>query len=205
MHNFIHKFYLFLKFSKSPYKKYFDVQIQRTLNNKNRTQKRVEKLIDQLGKLNIFSSREKALFVGCRNIHEILYFKRKNTAKATGIDLFSESKLIKVMDMHDLKFADNTFDLIFSSHSLEHSYDPQKAINEFVRVAKKESWFVIEIPINYKVQGADLVDFKNEKEILKLFSVKKIELKYKKTLKKNNPQNCSGTDTLSLIFKINKN
>jgi len=205
MKNIVHKLKHYLKFHNDPAKEKLDVQLKRTLiKKKSVDKKRVEFLIDLLGKYKKFKSGERALFVGCRNPYEISYFKKFNQAKSIGIDLFSESKLIKVMDMHQLEFKDNSFDLIFASHSLEHSHHPQQAVNELIRVLKNNAWLVIEVPVNYETQESDLTDFKNTKTILKLFSKTKATVIWQRLARKGDKLNHSGTDVLSLIIKLNK-
>ena len=40
-----------------------------------------------------------------------------------GIDLLADGSGILAMDMHQLTFPDQSFDAVFSCHSLEHAYD----------------------------------------------------------------------------------
>jgi SAM-dependent methyltransferase len=80
----------------------------------------------------------KVLSIGPRNEGEILLlsklgFKWKNIIAA---DLFSYSPKIIVMDMHDLQFPNNNFDIVISSWVLRYSYDIQKAVDEIIRVSK---------------------------------------------------------------------
>jgi len=205
MENLVHKIKHYLKFHNNPTRNQLYIQLKRTLIKKKCVdKKRVEYLIDVLGKYKKFKSGEKTLFVGCRNPYEISYFKKYHQVQAIGIDLFSESKLIKIMDMHHLKFKDNSFDLIFASHSLEHSHNPQQAVNEFIRILKNNAWLVIEVPVNYQTQESDLVDFKNAKNILKLFSKTKADIIWQRLARKGDKFNHSGTDVLSLIIKLKK-
>lgn len=41
---------------------------------------------------------------------------------------------------------DNTYDFCFSSHSLEHIANPLKAINEWLKIIKKNSYIIIIVP-----------------------------------------------------------
>ncbi len=104
-------------------------------------------------------SERDVLCVGCRDAAEIEYFSSKGARRVCGIDLYSECKDIVVMDMHDMKFDNSSFDLLYSSHSLEHALNVRKAISEFVRVVRNGGSIVVEVPVNYEVRGADLVDF----------------------------------------------
>lgn len=46
----------------------------------------------------------------------------------------------------DLPFKDNTFDYVFTSHVMEHFFDPIKAIKEHLRVIKKGGYLLYIIP-----------------------------------------------------------
>ncbi len=100
---------------------------------------RTEKLMNVLRSIGELDSKNaKILCVGPRNEAEILLlslygFPIKNI---TGIDLFSYSPLIRVMDMHDMKFPDDQFDIVYSSHVVTYSDDIQRACSEAMRVAK---------------------------------------------------------------------
>lgn len=48
----------------------------------------------------------------------------------------SGAKNLVLADAHSLPFADNSFDLAICAGSLEHFFNPQKAIKEMVRVSK---------------------------------------------------------------------
>ncbi len=94
----------------------------------------------------------KTLCIGPKNEGELLCywahgFKFKNI---TGVDLFSYSPKIKVMDLHDLKFADDSFDTISCGWVLKYCYDLKKAISEIVRVSKAGAL----ITIGFTVESA---------------------------------------------------
>lgn len=66
--------------------------------------------------------------------------EKLNVAKAKG-------SLAEKCDMHNMFiFNDNQFDVIISSHSLEHAYDPRKVLSEFFRVLKPEGLLFIVVP-----------------------------------------------------------
>ena len=46
----------------------------------------------------------------------------------------------------NIPLADNSTDFVFSSHVLEHFYDPVSAINEWLRIVKKNKYVVCIIP-----------------------------------------------------------
>ena len=58
-----------------------------------------------------------------------------------------ESPLAKVkMDIHDIPFDDNHFDVCFCNHVMEHVADDIKAMSEIKRVLKPGGWAIIQIP-----------------------------------------------------------
>lgn len=59
-----------------------------------------------------------------------------------------ESPLAKVkMDVHEIPFPENTFDVIFCNHVLEHVEDDLKACAEFNRVLKPNGWGILQSPV----------------------------------------------------------
>jgi SAM-dependent methyltransferase len=59
-----------------------------------------------------------------------------------------ESPLAKVkMDVHHIPFEDNTFDVVFCNHVLEHVDDDILACSEINRVLKPTGWGIIQSPV----------------------------------------------------------
>lgn len=61
-------------------------------------------------------------------------------------DLYDKSVMVK-MDITDIQYPENYFDIIFCSHVLEHVLDDKKAMREFLRVLKPTGWAVLQVPI----------------------------------------------------------
>jgi len=61
-------------------------------------------------------------------------------------DLNNPEAMVK-MDITDIRFPNESFDVIFCSHVLEHVSDDVKALAELYRVLKKTGWAVIQVPI----------------------------------------------------------
>ncbi len=58
-----------------------------------------------------------------------------------------ESPLAKVkMDIHQIPFPENSFDVIFCNHVLEHVQDDKLAVREIKRVLKPGGWAILQIP-----------------------------------------------------------
>ena len=61
-------------------------------------------------------------------------------------DLFNPRAMVK-MDITDIKYSDESFDVIYCSHVLEHVLDDAKAMREFHRVLKADGWAILLVPI----------------------------------------------------------
>jgi len=54
--------------------------------------------------------------------------------------------IVKKMDMHFLDFPDNSFDLIWSHHSMEHSFSPVYVLREWLRVLRPGGYLAVTVP-----------------------------------------------------------
>ncbi len=61
-------------------------------------------------------------------------------------DLYNPAAMVK-MDITDIQYPDETFDVIYCSHVLEHVPDDKKAMREFYRVLKPDGWAILLVPI----------------------------------------------------------
>lgn len=60
-----------------------------------------------------------------------------------------ESPLAKVkMDVQEIPFADETFDVVFCNHVLEHVADDRRALRELLRVTKTGGWGLLLSPVD---------------------------------------------------------
>lgn len=95
----------------------------------------------------------KVLSIGPRNEGELLLLSKHGFKldNITGLDLFSYSPHIKIMDMHHMTFADNTFDVVITSRTLTYSNGPavKQAINEIVRVSKPGATIAIGLALDF--------------------------------------------------------
>lgn len=83
-------------------------------------------------------SRENVLIIGGKNVVELFIawiygFKWENIV---GIDLFSLHPKIKVMDMENMSFEDETFDNVTMANVYGYQLDPEKCIAEISRVLR---------------------------------------------------------------------
>ncbi len=127
------------------------------------------------------SSRENALCPSCLSLerHRLmaLYLKKKTNfftadlkvlhvapeycfidrfEKMDNLDYITadiESPLAKVkMDIHDIPFPDNSFDVAFCNHVMEHVDDYIRAMSELYRVLKPGGWALIQSPQDMKFE-----------------------------------------------------
>ena len=105
-------------------------------------------------KLNILNKKYTLLHIA----PELSYYEKlskcKNLRYIVGdkmVSGYSNQKGIINMDLTNLNFETNVFDLIICNHVLEHIQDDKKAIFEMYRVLKKGGKAVITVPINEKL------------------------------------------------------
>jgi predicted SAM-dependent methyltransferase len=72
------------------------------------------------------------------------------------------------IDLTDIKISDNTFDVIISSHVLEHIVNDKKALSELFRVLKPGGWAMIIVPIIAE-KTFMIPDLENEKDRFKFY------------------------------------
>jgi len=87
---------------------------------------------------NTFDKTYNILSVGNRWKDEIVYIRDKfNLPNTIGLDLFSnDNNYVKIGDIHNTKFDDNTFDVIYQKNTFNKLYDLRKALIECMRILK---------------------------------------------------------------------
>lgn len=97
-------------------------------------------------KTDLFDGRmKKVLHVAPENCFEGKLTKRLGNGYLTA-DLYDPNVMVQ-MDITNIKFPDQSFDVIYCSHVLEHVQDDKKAMREFHRVLKNDGWVVLLVPI----------------------------------------------------------
>jgi hypothetical protein len=74
------------------------------------------------------------------------HFRRMPEKKYITADLRNPNAMVK-MDITDIQYPNETFDIIICNHVLEHIVDDIKAISEFHRVLKNNGWAILLVPI----------------------------------------------------------
>ncbi|MFZ5999107.1 MAG: class I SAM-dependent methyltransferase [Bacteroidota bacterium] len=71
-----------------------------------------------------------------------------------------ESPLAKVkMDIHQIPFEENHFDVVLCNHVLEHVQDDIKAMSEINRVLKPGGWAILQVPFFSPIPEKTYEDF----------------------------------------------
>ncbi|MGV8914598.1 MAG: class I SAM-dependent methyltransferase [Kaistella sp.] len=78
-------------------------------------------------------------------------FRKMKNLDYTSADLYSPLVDIKA-DILDLPFKDESFDIVFCNHVLEHIEDDTKAIRELYRVMRKGGWGIIQVPLKNSLE-----------------------------------------------------
>ena len=70
-----------------------------------------------------------------------------------------ESPLAKIkMDIHEIPMEDNSIDVIFCNHVLEHVENDIVALGEIKRVLKPNGWAILQIPFFYPLKDTTYED-----------------------------------------------
>ena len=96
-------------------------------------------------------------------------FRNQKNIDYTTTDLFSPLADVKA-DICNLPFEDNSYDIIFCNHVLEHIPDDTKAMQELFRVLKKGGMAILQIPQDLKREKTFTDDsITDQKERAKIF------------------------------------
>ena len=185
------------------YRDYLATQLKRTLSKRETDPGAgAVRLIDEVTAAQ--PSGGSVLCVGCRNTLELDRFRERGFADVIGIDVFSQREDILVMDMHDMSFPDDSFDVVYASHSLEHSYDVDRVAREVVRVARDSAVVGVEVPVRTKQSAADRVVFSGLDEVRDVFREHVREEVLGEEDAPHTETNEQGTDVARLVFRLSK-
>jgi predicted SAM-dependent methyltransferase len=97
-------------------------------------------------KTNLFNQDIKLLHIAPEKPLLDILIKQKNIEYLTA-DLNSENVMVKI-DITNIQYPDNSFDIILCNHVLEHISDDRKAMSELYRVLKPGGWAILQVPIS---------------------------------------------------------
>ena len=185
------------------YRDYLAVQLRRTLSKRE-----TDPGIGAVTLINRVADAQRGegsvLCVGCRNGLELDRFRARGFEDVVGIDIFSRRDDIKVMDMHELTFPDDSFDVVYCSHALEHSYDVGRVAGQIVRVARDGAVVGVEVPVRAQASAADRVVFSSVDELRATFAPHVAEELLAEEQPPRSETNDQGTDIARLVFRVRK-
>lgn len=185
------------------YRDYLSVQLRRTLSKRE-----TDPGIGAVTLINRVAEQRRdggsVLCVGCRNGLELDRFRAHGFDDVVGIDIFSRRDDIKVMDMHEMTFPDDSFDVVYSSHALEHSYDVGRVADQIVRVARDGAVVGVEVPVRVQASAADRVVFSGLDELRATFAPHIREELLAEEQPPRSETNDQGTDIARLVFRVRK-
>lgn len=78
-------------------------------------------------------------------------FKKMKNLDYISADLYSPIVDVKA-DILNLPFENDSFDIIFCNHVLEHIEDDRKAMSELYRVLRKGGWGIVQVPMKNSLE-----------------------------------------------------
>lgn len=149
----------------------------------------------------------RVLSVGSCNLLEIYAFKGYGFDDIRGIDLVptaNDPGFIQIMDMHDLKFADSSFDILYCSGAFHCSYDPRRLAEEFIRVTADGGLVCITVPVNYATTEIYRVDAGSLEGLRGFFASYVGEVVWEEVVPGNSEQNPNRDLIARTIFRVRK-
>lgn len=118
-------------------------------------------------KTNFFTAELKFLHIAPEYCFIKIFKGMKNLDYITA-DLISPWADVK-MDVHEIPFDENSFNVVICNHVLEHVEDANKVMKEFYRVMKPGGWGIFQVPIDINnkvtIEDKNIID-PNERERL---------------------------------------
>jgi len=98
-------------------------------------------------KSNFFTKKDlKVMHIAPEQCFHSLFKKQKNLDYTTG-DLVSPIADLH-FDLHDIPLEDNTYEVIFCNHVMEHVKDDLQCMKELYRILKPGGWGIMQVPID---------------------------------------------------------
>jgi SAM-dependent methyltransferase len=185
------------------YQAYLDEQLSRTLGKRHNDPGVGARLLVEAAATSA-KPHASVLCVGCRNGFELDEFRARGLSDVIGIDIFSQRDDILVMDMHRMSFDSDTFDVVYSSHSLEHAHDPARVVAEVSRVAREGAVVAVEVPVRHRGSDADRVEFADLSQLEALFAGRIGDVVLAEELEARGPRNDQGSAVARLVFRLRK-
>jgi 2-polyprenyl-3-methyl-5-hydroxy-6-metoxy-1,4-benzoquinol methylase len=133
------------RFQYKSYQEYLDVQYQTNINRKFITHLKDDLRAEDIKHIQSAFSGKRVLCVGCREDVEVEDFIKAGF-EAKGIDILPTAKQIQGdVNRLDRYFREGEFDIAYSCHILEHTYDPMKVLSMIRRICREGVYLVLPI------------------------------------------------------------
>jgi SAM-dependent methyltransferase len=102
-------------------------------------------------KTNIFTAPLRIFHVAPEGCLRAMLSQVRNVSYDVGMKYhegFYYERSTNLLDITDLKYEDEIFDIIICNHVLEHIENDRKAIGELYRVLKPGGWAILQVPIS---------------------------------------------------------
>ena len=93
----------------------------------------------------LFDGHKKKMLHVAPELQLVRLFQKRDYIDYLSADLYAHA-MVK-MDITEIQYPGNTFDVIYCSHVLEHVQDDRKAMDEFYRILKPGGWAILQVPI----------------------------------------------------------
>ncbi len=125
------------------YQEYLDVQYQTNINRKFVTHLKFDLRAEDIKNIKSVFSGKRVLCVGCREDAEVDDFTKAGF-QAKGIDILATERQVRGdMNRLDQYFKQGEFEVGYSCHTLEHTYDPMKVLAMIRKVCTEGVYLVL--------------------------------------------------------------
>jgi len=101
-----------------------------------------------------FDNRPKKLLHVAPELNMAHFFRKASSIEYLSADQSSDRAMEK-MDITDIQYPANSFDVIYCSHVLEHIPNDSQAMRELCRILKPDGWSILQVPILAKTTLED--------------------------------------------------
>lgn len=108
----------------------------------------------------LLKPNSKVLCLGARTGQEVVALKSLGVQDVTGIDIVPHEPHVVYGDIHDLEYANDTFDFVYTN-IIDHSSNPTKMISEMERVLKRDGFALIQTQIGLNQDEYTEFEIKN--------------------------------------------
>ena len=127
------------------YQHYLDVQYRTNIDRKFITHLKFDLRAEDLQHIKSCFKGRRCLCIGCREDAEVDDFVKEDIV-AVGIDILPTERQIQGdMNRLDKYFSENSFDIAYSCHTLEHTYDPMKVLRMARQICREGIYLVLPI------------------------------------------------------------